>query len=694
MKTTPAFLRSYYLAASVFFGSCFSACEHSVTPPEPYGAIPSAYQMEWQKMEYYMFAHFGPNTFTNVEWGNGEEDPKVFNPTNLDCRQWAATAKAAGMKGIIITAKHHDGFCLWPSEYSTHTVRESLWKDGKGDLLKELSEACKEYGLQFGVYLSPWDQNHPAYGTPEYNQVFANTLDEVLSGYGHIFEQWFDGANGEGHDGKKQVYDWDLFHETVYRNQPHAIIFSDVGPGCRWMGNEQGIAGATNWSTLNITGFEPGLGAPPTDTLNQGNRGGEAWVPAETDVSIRPGWFYSPDTDDKVKTVEQLVELFYTSIGRNSNLLLNVPPNREGRIHPVDSTRLMEFKQVIEESFAENLMKGATIQASAVRGNGSRYEPANLLDGVYDSYWATNDGELTAWLEIALEQQKTFNRLLLQEYIPLGQRVAGVTVDYWNDSLNDWAFLTEATTIGYKRILRFPTVTTQKIRIHITESLACPVLNNLELYKAPEFLSAPAVMRNKEGRVLITCSSPDPVIYYTLDGTTPTTSSLRYQQPFSLEQAGTVKAIATIQNGEQISEVVTEDFDISPAKWAVISPEIENMDLIIDGNVQSVATIPLESDPVIIDLGETIGIKGFCYVPVNHTSANNISRYHLSVSENGTDWKSVKSSALFNNIKNNPVRQDIRLDQPVTSRFIKLEPLQGVHDGDAYIIAEIGVITK
>ncbi|MDL2299784.1 alpha-L-fucosidase, partial [Bacteroides sp. OttesenSCG-928-E20] len=200
-------------------------CTGEVAPPAPYGVLPTQYQMDWQKLEYYMFVHFGPNTFTDVEWGDGKEDPRVFNPTSLDCRQWASIAKAAGMKAIIITAKHHDGFCLWPSQYSTHTVRESAWKDGKGDLLRELSDACKEYGLKFGVYLSPWDQNHSAYGTPEYNQIFANTLEEVLTGYGHVFEQWFDGANGEGPNGKKQVYDWDLFHDVVFRNQPHAIVF-------------------------------------------------------------------------------------------------------------------------------------------------------------------------------------------------------------------------------------------------------------------------------------------------------------------------------------------------------------------------------------------------------------------------------------------------------------------------------------
>ena len=453
-------------------------------PPPPFGAVPTHDQIEWQKMEYYMFVHFGPNTFTDVEWGDGKENPKVFNPTRLDCRQWAATAKAAGMKAIIITAKHHDGFCLWPSKYSSHTVRESVWKDGKGDVLKELSDACREYGLKFGVYLSPWDQNHPQYGSPGYNQVFANTLEEVLGNYSTVFEQWFDGANGEGPDGKRQVYDWNLFHQTVFRNQPHAIIFSDVGPGCRWMGNERGVAGETNWSTMNIEGFAPGREAPATNILHEGEIGGKSWVPAETDVSIRPGWFYSPSTDNQVKSLDKLVDIYYTSIGRNSNLLLNVPPDRRGLIHPNDSARLMEFRQIIDGTFAVNLAIDATITADKTRGHSSKYMTKNLIDGNFDTYWATDDDILTAAIEIDFGKKQPFNRLMLQEYIPLGQRVKSFRVEYWDG--NTWQMLDRQTTVGYKRILRFPTVMASKLMIHIETSLACPVLNGIGVYKAPE----------------------------------------------------------------------------------------------------------------------------------------------------------------------------------------------------------------
>ena len=485
------FHKIVWLVVPAFF---FSTGCSTPEPPAPYGAVPTKYQIEWQKLEYYMFIHFGPNTFTDVEWGNGKEDPKVFNPSNLDCRQWAATAKAAGMKAIIITSKHHDGFCLWPSKYSTHTVRESEWKDGKGDVLKELSDACREFGIKFGVYLSPWDQNHPAYGTPEYNQVFSNTLNEVLSSYGEIFEQWFDGANGEGPNGKKQVYEWELFNKTVFRNQPQAIIFSDVGPGCRWMGNESGVAGETNWSTMNVEGFGPGRGAPSTKILNSGEPDGKAWVPAETDVSIRPGWFYSPSTDNRVKSIAKLVDIYYTSIGRNSNLLLNVPPDRRGMIHPNDSARLMEFRRVIDETFAVNLAKDAKITASHTRGQSPKYGAKNLVDGNFDTYWATNDNQLSASIEIDFGKEQTFNRLALQEYIPLGQRVKAFSVEHWDG--NAWRPVDRQTTIGYKRILRFQTITSRKLRINIEESLACPVLNGIGVYEAPEILSPATIGEN------------------------------------------------------------------------------------------------------------------------------------------------------------------------------------------------------
>jgi alpha-L-fucosidase len=460
-------------------GNSFS--QSPAIAPKPYGALPTKYQLEWQNLETYMFIHFGPNTFTDKEWGHGDEDPKVFNPTKLDARQWARTARAAGMKGIIITAKHHDGFCLYPSKYSTHTVRESAWKDGKGDVLNELSAACKEYGLKFGVYLSPWDRNHPKYGTPEYNQIFAKMLEEVHTQYGPVFEQWFDGAKGENE--KSQAYDFPLFNSIVYKHNPQAIIFSDVGPGTRWMGNEDGIAGETNWSTLNTDGFGPGADAPPRKSLNEGDFEGKYWVPAEVDVSIRPGWFYSPATNDKVKTLRQLVSIYNTSVGRNGNLLLNVPVDREGLIHPADSTRLMEFRRYLDAAYKTDLAKGKKVTANGV-ARGRQFGPQNLTDGKPETYWAPPDGMKNSWLTIDLGKPTDINQVVLQEYLKLGQRVKEFSVMYWDGKT--YRSLAEQTTIGHKRILSFPMVRTSKLKIYFTETLVAPALSNIAVYKVPD----------------------------------------------------------------------------------------------------------------------------------------------------------------------------------------------------------------
>ena len=450
-----------------------------VAPPEPYGAVPTPQQIEWQKMEMNMFAHFGPNTFTGLEWGLGTEAEDIFNPSALDCGQWASIAKAAGFKGIIITGKHHDGFCLWPNPVSTHTVAQSPWKDGKGDVLKELSEACAKEGLKFGVYVSPWDRNDPHYGTPEYNDVYVKTLETVHDGrYGEVFEQWFDGANGEGPNGKKQVYDWPRFHETVLKYSPNAIMFSDVGPGCRWVGNERGVAGRTNWSTLNTKGFTPGAGSPSTDTLNTGNVHGAVWHPAETDVSIRPGWFWRESENDKVKSLNKLLSIYYTSVGRNSLLLLNVPPDDRGLIHSADSARLMEFRRAIDEIFKDNLADGAKAKASNVRGRG--FGAGNILDGNFDSYWATKDGINEASVTFNLAGEKTFNRVLIQEYIPLGQRVKSFTVEAEGPD-GQWKEIARETTIGYKRIVPTEKVTTSKVRVNLV-AFAPVVINGFGLY--------------------------------------------------------------------------------------------------------------------------------------------------------------------------------------------------------------------
>lgn len=471
-------MRRFLYTAIIGFALLSTSC--SVQEPAPFGVTPTKAQVEWQKNEYTMFVHFGPNTFTGAEWGSGKEKAEIFNPTALDCGQWASVAKAAGMKGIILTAKHHDGFCLWPNPVSNHTVAQSPWKDGKGDVLKELSEACREYDLGFGIYISPWDRNDPHYGTDEYNDVFVQTLEHALGSYGHVFEQWFDRACGEGPNGKQQVYDWPLFNSTVLKMQPDAIIFSDYGPGCRWVGNESGSAGRTCWSTINVNEDFTGP-ALSLKELNVGIKGGNHWAAAETDVSIRPGWFWRESENSKVKSLQHLLKIYYESVGRNSLLLLNVPADSRGLIHEVDSVRLMELRAALDEIFSVDLADGSKVEASDVRGNSRRFKPQNLLSDDFDKYWAVDDSVTTASFVVTLPEARTFNRVQLQEYIPLGQRVSAFSIDALAED-GSWQPIARETTIGYKRIVHVPTITTTAVRVNIEESEACPVLNGFALF--------------------------------------------------------------------------------------------------------------------------------------------------------------------------------------------------------------------
>lgn len=664
-------------------------------PPASYGQLPSEDQVQWQKLGYYMFIHFGPNTFTDREWGDGKEDPQVFNPSDLDARQWARTAKLAGMKAIIITAKHHDGFCLWPSKYSTHTVRESPWKNGQGDVLKELSEACREYGLKFGVYLSPWDQNHPSYGTPEYNEVFAKTLEEVLTQYGEIFEVWFDGANGEGPNGKKQVYDWPLFRSVVYKHQPQAIIFSDIGPGARWIGNESGFAGETNWSTLNTAGFGLGVDAPKPEVLNTGNENGEHWIPGEADVSIRPGWFYSPNTDDKVKTLSQLMKIYHYSIGRNANLLLNIPINRQGLVHPNDSTRLMEFRRAVETNFQTNLARGKQVTASNTYLP-PVYSADKLTDEDEDTYWVA--GETQASLTLNLGKEESINRLLLQEYIPLGQRVREFTVEYWNGE--EFIPLTTQTTIGYKRILTFPTLVTQKIRVHLTGN-AAPVIGEVKVYFAPEVLPTPVLFRDASGLVHIEGEQEGQFITYTLDGSDPGRGDSVYRKAFEFKSSVLVKARAfsLVDNG--FSDVAVEEFDLLNNDWEIkqasIALDNTSPSMAIDGENASswISKKEKNKNPFLeVDMGAIALVKGFTYTPpVDARRSRTVFRYRFSLSEDGKNWTPAIEEGSFGNIKNNPSKQRVLLKNPISARFFKFEAVSVVGETEQLIeISEIGIL--
>ncbi len=485
-----------FIAALLSFLFIGVGC-NKTEPPAPFGPVPTENQIRWQEMEYYAFLHFSINTYTDQSWGYGNEEVGLFNPTELDARQWARICKEAGMKGIIITAKHHCGFCLWPSEYTEYSVKNAPWKEGRGDVIRELADACKEYGLKLGVYLSPWDRNYASYGKPEYIDYFRNQLTELLTNYGDIFEVWFDGANGgTGYYGganenrtidRTTYYDWKNTYRLVRELQPGIVIWNDGGDrgDLRWVGTEGGWVGETNWSLLNATGDVP------FEMLHHGVENGDSWVPAEVNTSIRPEWFYHPTEDTKVKTLPQLMDTYYNSVGRNGTLLLNFPVMPNGLIHPADEKAALDFAAAIHEAFAENLVLKAKAEASDTRGNSRKFGAFRAIDEKNDTYWTTDDHVKTAALTIDFGLPTPFNRFLVQEYIRLGQRVKAFTIEAQVDG--NWQELAKATTIGYKRILRFPTVTATKLRFTITGSKACPVISNVGIYHAPEIPASPTI---------------------------------------------------------------------------------------------------------------------------------------------------------------------------------------------------------
>ncbi|MFV0592051.1 MAG: alpha-L-fucosidase [Draconibacterium sp.] len=473
----------------------FSGCQKNTPPPAPYGALPTERQQEWHQLETYAFLHFTTNTFTDKEWGYGDESEEVFNPTDFDADQIIGTLAKTGFKGAILTAKHHDGFCLWPSEFTEHSVKNSPWKDGKGDVVREISDACKKYGIKFGVYLSPWDRNYPDYGNEKYIEYYRNQLNELLTNYGDVFEVWFDGANGgDGYYGGKRetrkidrstYYKWDEVTDIVRELQPHAVIFSDAGPDLRWVGNEHGHANDSCWATYTP---EPGEGetvaVAGTTKYKEGETGtqnGKLWMPAEVDVSIRPGWFYHASQDDKVKSLADLLDIYFHSVGNGTSLNLNIPPDRRGKIHEIDSLRLTEFHNYLTVAFSDNLLTGS--QASAENVRGKAYAAAGTIDANPESYWATKDDVLNSSIVYQLPENKKVNCVVLQEYIPLGQRIQNFKIEAFING--NWQEAATGATIGAKKIVRFTPVETKKIKIYFS-GMACPAISEVGAYLLPD----------------------------------------------------------------------------------------------------------------------------------------------------------------------------------------------------------------
>jgi alpha-L-fucosidase len=474
------------VALAVLF-SCSQQKE--ISAPAPLFPVPTDRQLAWHELEQYAFIHFTTNTFTGLEWGYGDESPGIFNPSELDAEQWVKIIKEAGLKGLILTAKHHDGFCLWPSQFTDHTIKASPYKNGKGDLVKEVWEACKKHDIKFGVYLSPWDRNRADYGEASYVEYYRNQLKELFANYGPVFEMWFDGANGgDGYYGGKRerrridgatYYDWPTTLAMIREMEPEVIMFSDAGPDIRWCGNEKGYVGETNWNTIDndtLYAGKPGL----NKLLNSGSEGGKDWIPAEVDVSIRPGWFYHKEEDAKVKSSEELFDIYLSSVGRGSNLLINIPPDRRGLIHEIDEASLRGWKKMLDEAFKNNLSEGAIAIAGSFRGNSKQFSADKLIDGNKETYWATDDDVTAESFEIAFSNVKKVSYVTLKEYIKLGQRVRSFSIDAWqNDS---WQEIANGTTIGYLRIVKIDPVETIRIRVNILDARACPVLSEVAIY--------------------------------------------------------------------------------------------------------------------------------------------------------------------------------------------------------------------
>ena len=451
-----AFVR---VAATAAVAACVRTREES-GPIANNRPRPTPSQVDWQRDELSMFLHFGVNTFSDREWGDGREDPRSFAPASLDARQWARAARDAGFRAMILTAKHHDGFCLWPTATTRHSVVSSPFRNGRGDVVREFVDACRAEGLKPGLYLSPWDRNNPAYGdSARYNTLYIDQLTELLTHYGQIAEVWFDGANGEGPNGKKQVYDWQRVWSTVRRLQPNAVMFSDAGPDVRWCGNERGVAGDPNWSTVNpsVVTFPGADGPGITDSLQHGDPLGAVWRPAEVDVSIRPSWFHHASEDSRVRSVDDLMNLYFTSVGRNGKLLLNVPPTRDGLLHSTDVARLREFRERRDARFGDDVARAR------------RHE------------WRVT-GDRTARLEVDLAESVTVSVARLAENIARGQRVARYNLEGAERADDAWRNLSSGTTIGYAKLDRFPTTLLRRIRLTIEDAVAAPEAVTVKLF--------------------------------------------------------------------------------------------------------------------------------------------------------------------------------------------------------------------
>lgn len=625
----------------------YSSCNTSQKEPAPYGALPSERQLHWQETEMYCIMHYGLVTYANKEWGYGDKDPATFAAPHFDAGDVIRTIKQAGFNGIVLVAKHHDGFCLWPTTTTGYNITQSPWKNGKGDMVKEYQEACEKENFKLGIYCSPWDRNHPLYGQPEYvTEVYIPQLKELYSNYGQLFMSWHDGANGGGgyYGGanehreidRETYYGWEAIWKITRTMQPDACLFGDAGPDVRWVGNEDGFAAETSWATYTPEAREPDKkpanGAVLYEKGMEGTRNGKYWMPAECDVPLRPGWFYHKTEDQQVKTPAQLLELYYKSVGRGACLDLGINLDTEGRFPEGDKETLLAFGRLLKSIFDNNLIAGATFTASNIRGNNHPlFGPANLIDGDRYSYWATDDKITTPELIIDLPGPRTFNVIRLRENIKLGQRIEKFAIDTWKD--DGWKEITTGTSIGANRLIPLTTkITSGKLRLRILQSPVCITLSDVGLFVEPDKLST-------------------------------------------------------------VDEIVPTDFEQHKEGWKIVlytSPE--NIERAIDGDESTFWQASSHALPqeLIIDMGSLQIINGITYLPRQDRKWEGIiTWYRFYISPAGETWQEV-AAGEFSNIAANPLKQRLVLDQPVPARYVKMEAIEAI-PGEDVTVAEIGI---
>ncbi|SEH70410.1 alpha-l-fucosidase [Akkermansia glycaniphila] len=687
---------------------CLGAClpnESRAEVPKPYGAVPTPEQLQWHDMEMYAFVHFTLNTYTGKEWGGGDESPELFNPTDYDPDQVIGTLADAGFKGVILTCKHHDGFCLWPTKTTKHSVASSPWKGGKGDMVKDYAEACKRHGVKFGVYLSPWDRNHPAYGTPEYVNVYREQLKELLTQYGPVFIVWHDGAGGgEGYYGgakdsrtvdKSSYYDWPNTWKLVKSLQPHAVIFSDVGPDVRWVGNESGFAGYPCWATYTpkgLNGKPPGPGCNVYQEGVQGTVNGKFWIPAEVDVSIRPGWFWKAHENGRVRTPENLMKLYFESVGRGADLNLNVPPDSRGRIHENDAASLKEFSRLLKQMYSLNLADGASVKFSS---NGTAKSSEDVLDRKRATFWMAAEDDRNPAVVVKLPEARTFDVIRLSEPIQLGQRIRKFSVFVKENG--QWVPWVNGSSVGPRVLLLGKSVTTDELKLVVEASDAPAALSEFSLWQKPQIVSAPAVSRDASGSVTLR-GGDGCTVRYTLDGSEPGSSSSEYKAPLNLPDGGVLNVRAFVGNSS--SATTNAVLPVATSGWKIVSAESGASDpaRMIDGKDDTLwhthagsGEIP-PPQTIDIDMGCEIPVASVLYTPRQDGNTKGIvNNYEVYVSKDGKEWGKAAAAGEFSNIKANPIRQRIDLAEPATGRFLRFVAKSAI-DGNHVTVAELGIL--